>query len=75
MEFDYVYGDLQVKLTMQADNESLFGRLTDAETLVLGQWLYLALNCFSNSQAIRQIDLIDKHKYDYLKDEGKEDDG
>ena len=69
MQHIYVYGDLQVSLTLQADNESLFGRITNAEYLVLGQWLYLTLNCFSNSQAIRQLDSLDKRMIKGVKGE------
>lgn len=73
MQFEYVYADLQVSIDIKADNESYFGRLTDGQVQALGQWFYLTLNCMRNAEAIRQIDLIDKHKYDYLKNEGSQD--
>jgi len=62
MQFDYVFGDLQVSLTLNADNETLFGKLSDGEMQALGQWLYLALNCFSNAKALSMLDLVDKDK-------------
>jgi len=75
MQFDYVYGDLKVTITLKAGDDSMFGHLTAAGHHALGQWIYLALSCFGSATSLRMIDLIDKHKYDYLKDEGKEDNG
>lgn len=62
MEYDYVYGELRVSLTLKAEDDSFFGQLTPGQMQCLGQSLYLALNCFSIGEALRQIDLIDRDK-------------
>lgn len=74
MQWDYVYADYGVTVTFKVSNDTALGQLTDREVMSLQQMIYLTLNCFTYTRALYMQDLIDKHKYDYLKDEGKKDD-
>lgn len=52
MEYDYYYADIQVTLTLKADNENTFGQLTDNEYFALQQALYQTLSCFQIVRAL-----------------------
>ncbi len=63
MEFDLVYGDLQLKVTLSPADSTVFAHLTSGELLALQQQLYLALNCFINTRALHLLDYIEQDKY------------
>ena len=62
MEFDIVFGDLQLDITLKMAEGSPFGRLTKGDLLCLQQWIYLACTCFINTRAAYMLGLIDKDK-------------
>lgn len=59
MQWDYVYADLQLQVTFDADSDSPFFRLTDAEVKVLQQLLYHGLMIFLNVRSLYAADAAD----------------
>lgn len=57
-----MYADLQVYLTMTADNASAFGKLSDKETHALQQILYMALNNFTYVRMLLAAEQRDRER-------------
>lgn len=63
MQFDYVYANMQTKVTFDVDSEDMFGKLTDKEILVLQQLIYMTLQTFSYVRGLYAADAIRAKKY------------
>ena len=56
MQWDYVYADLQVQVTFDADGTGAFGNLTDSEIKALQQLVYHGLMIFNNMRMLYAAD-------------------
>lgn len=56
MQWDYVYADLQLQVTFDAEVDSAFGHLTDSETMALQQLVYHGLMIFLNVRSLYAAD-------------------
>ena len=64
MLYDYVYADLSLQVTLDADGRSPFSQLNETESLILGRLLYQTLNTFQLTRALclKDEDAIRKAK-------------
>ena len=60
MEFDCVFGDLALTVTLKADDKDYFGKLSQTELLILMQWIYLSCNLFMTTEQLRLLDKLQK---------------
>lgn len=60
MQWDYVYADLKLQVTFDAEADSAFGQLTNIEIKALQQLVYHGLMIFSNVRMLYAADDIDK---------------
>lgn len=70
MEFDCVFGDLALTVTIKAEQPSYFSKLSDAELAILSQWFWLAANCFMTTEQLRILDALDRRKPDAIDKQG-----
>jgi len=60
MEFDCIYGDLALTVTLKSLDNDYFGKLSQAELMILMQWIYLACNLFMTTEQLRILDSLGK---------------
>lgn len=66
MQWDYVYADLQLQVSFDAEADSVFGQLTDNETAALQQLVYHGLMIFVNMRSLYTADAAE-----ILKEKGR----
>ena len=66
MEFDFVYADLKVQVIFKADNDTVYGQLTDNEVMILQQQIYVTLTCFSMTRGFFALDKLEEYRKDRL---------
>ena len=74
MEFDCIYGDLELTVTLKATKNSYYSKLSQAELMILSQWIYLACNCFMTTEQLRMLDSLDRTKPKDIKEKLGDDD-
>lgn len=70
MEFDNVFADLGLTVTIKAKNNVYFGKLNDMELIILGQWIWLACNCFMTTEQLRILDALNRKKQSDIEKQG-----
>jgi len=66
MQWDYVYADLQLQVTFDAEANGAFGQLTDIEIKALQQLVYHGLMIFLNVRGLYTADkMTEAQKNEY----------